>query len=351
MTTILFPHNGRLAARTLYFFFIMSLLFPFSSCKGKEDVDSPTAENVDFDIEIRENRHGRIFIWNVDKSGRTDSVEEDIDDLYVTKFNSVELAVSSPDPLFFGVGMESSASKVVSVKRTGDSTFRLAYEGDGEADILVWTGSKNGPTSRKIHVRGKREIHLKGIWMSCQRWHIDLEKETAEKVGKDTVFLVKEVIYNEATHSSTGGTKIYLGKLNDVYYNENNFKRYTFETWYEFRTLKLEPENASLRYLKSAMTDFDTGYDASNVFPEYWKAVSIHPANNWFDEMLEGYNKDIESLQDKGVFLHETNKGNLFGFRVYTLRKEEILDESNNTLYYVDIKNSTADHIDEFTIL
>ncbi|MCR5243627.1 MAG: hypothetical protein K6C37_02660 [Bacteroidales bacterium] len=328
----------------------MSLLFPFSSCKGKEDVDSPTAENVDFDIEIRENRHGRIFIWNVDKSGRTDSVEEDIDDLYVTKFNSVELAVSSPDPLFSGVGMESSASKVVSVKRTGDSTFRLAYEGDGEADILVWTGSKNGPTSRRIHVRGKREIHLKGIWMSCQRWHIDLEKETAEKVGKDTVFLVKEVIYNEATHSSTGGTKIYLGKLNDVYYNENNFKRYTFETWYEFRTLKLEPENASLRYLKSAMTDFDTGYDASNVFPEYWKALSIHPDNNWFHDVNDYFNQDVDVVLCKSIFLHETEQGLLAGIKTYADEKGRVSDDSSYNYYSIKILNSTYDGFEFFTL-
>lgn len=349
MTTILFPHNGRLAARTLYFFFIMSLLFPFFSCKGKEDVDSPTEENVDFDIEIRENRHGRIFIWNVDKSGRTDSIEEDIDDLYVTKFNSVELAVSSPDPLFSGVGMESSASKVVSVKRTGDSTFRLAYEGDGEADILVWTGSKNGPTSRRIHVRGKREIHLKGIWMSCQRWHIDLEKETAEKVGKDTVFLVKEVIYNEATHSSTGGTKIYLGKLNDVYY-DGGHRRCTYETWYEFNSIGIEPENASFRYLKAVMTDYDTGFDATATSSEYWKAVSIRPTDNWFDEMLDGYDEDISSLTGRRIFLHETEYGNLLGFRVYTVEKGRINETSTNSLYFVDINNSVADGIDDFAI-
>ncbi len=348
MTTILFPHNGRLAARPLYFFFIVSLFFPLSGCKDKENVDSPTAENVDFDIEIRENRHGRIFIWNVGKSGRTDSVEEDIDDLYVTKYNSVELSVSSSDSRFSGVAVETSADKVVSVKRIGENTFRLGYEGDGEAAIQVWTGSKNGPTSRRIHVRGKREIHLKGIWMSCQRWHIDLEKETAEKVGKDTVFLVKEVVYNEATHSSTGGTKIYLGKDRDVYY-EGGHRRYTFETWYEYKTIGLEPENASFRYLMSAMTDFDTGHDSSAIEPEYWKAVSIHPANNWFDDIVQAVNKDVGFYLGRSLFLYESEMGMLVGFRVYKKGISLITDDSSY-YYSAKIMNSIPEDIVDFTL-
>ena len=348
MTTILFPHNGRLAARTLSFFFLLAFFPSLSGCKGKESVDSPTAESVDFDIEIRENRHGRVFIWNVDKSGRTDSVEEDIDDLYVTKYNSVELSVSSSDSRFSGVAVETSADKVVSVKRIGENTFRLGYEGDGEAAIQVWTGSKNGPTSRRIHVHGKREIHLKGIWMSCQRWHIDLEKETAEKVGKDTVFLVKEVIYNEATHSSTGGTKIYLGKDRDVYY-EGGHRRYTFETWYEYRTIGLEPENASFRYLMSAMTDFDTGHDASAIEPEYWKAVSIHPADNWFDDVVDGVYKDIGHYIGNSLFLYESEMGLVVGFRVIAREKDKLSDPP--TYYYsAKIMNSISDGVNIFTL-
>ena len=98
------------------------------------------------------------------------------------------------------------------------------------------------------------------------------------------------------------------------------------------------------------MTDFDTGHDSSAIEPEYWKAVSIHPADNWFDEVFDGYNKDVASLIGKRVFVYESEMGNIFGFKVYTVDKSRIHENPTNSLYHVDIMNSTVDLIDEFTI-
>lgn len=99
--------------------------------------------------------------WTVSKTGTTDSVSEELDEMTVTVFNTFTFTVKpdSGSGTFPGVNVKSSNTRVVQTEMNPNNTFTLKYVGDGEATITVWNGSQGGQTSTTFKVVSRRIIH------------------------------------------------------------------------------------------------------------------------------------------------------------------------------------------------
>ena len=127
-----------------------------ASCnKNKpEDKNPPVVEvaAAPFTLTAVESRNGHDYPWTISRTGVTDSVEEDLDEMYVTMYNSIVVTVN-PDGSgeFPGFNVRSSNTQVVEVKNISGNSFELqrsfAQRGT-EATIEVWNGS--GSTEQKV---------------------------------------------------------------------------------------------------------------------------------------------------------------------------------------------------------
>ncbi len=115
-----------------------------------------------FTLSAVESRNAfETFEWTVDKTGNTDSVSEELDEMTVTVFNTFTFTVKpdSGSGTFPGVNLSSSNTKVVKVNAVSKEKFTLSYVGDGEATITVWNGSQTGQTSITFKVVSRRIVH------------------------------------------------------------------------------------------------------------------------------------------------------------------------------------------------
>ena len=100
--------------------------------------------------------------WTISKTGKTDSVSEELDEMTVTSVNTFTFTVKPENGsgTFPGVNLSSSNTKVVKVNAVSKETFTLSYVGDGEATITVWNGSQSsGQTSITFKVVSRRIVH------------------------------------------------------------------------------------------------------------------------------------------------------------------------------------------------
>ena len=127
-----------------------------ASCnKNKpEDKNPPVVEvaAAPFTLTAVESRNGHDYPWTISRTGVTDSVEEDLDEMFVTMYNSIVVTVNPDGPGEFpGFNVRSSNTQVVEVKNISGNSFRLqrsfAQRGT-EATIEVWNGS--GSTEQKV---------------------------------------------------------------------------------------------------------------------------------------------------------------------------------------------------------
>lgn len=122
-----------------------------SSCqKIGDDVPSSPFTLTAHEIRCQDTR--REFDWTISKDGKTDSVLETIDDMFVTAVN--ELTVFSTA----AVSASSSNEKAVKVVLIDDKSFRLSYVADGEARITVANGSGKSRNETTFTVRAQEYI-------------------------------------------------------------------------------------------------------------------------------------------------------------------------------------------------
>ena len=144
---------------------VMSTIF--TSCQ-KIDPLNPEAEDLpeaSFTLSAIETRGTEVeFPWTISKDGKTDSVNEEIDDMYVTKYNELVININNEMSNFQGVNVTSSNTNAVVVEEFTPKSYRLKYKHDGEADITVWNGSrKKSSTTITFHVKSKKEIAPKAV--------------------------------------------------------------------------------------------------------------------------------------------------------------------------------------------
>jgi hypothetical protein len=98
------------------------------------------------------------FDWTISQSGVTDSVNEEVDDMYVTAFNSVVVTVTpEQEGAFDGFNVRSSNPNAVKVTPLDKHSFEMKrpFGGsvDGEATVEVWNGS--GAAQQKVSFKVK----------------------------------------------------------------------------------------------------------------------------------------------------------------------------------------------------
>ena len=101
--------------------------------------------------------------WTVSKTGITDSVSEELDEMTVTSVNTFTFT-AKPEKgdaaAFPGINVKSSNTAIVMPSAVKNNIFTLKYVGDGEATITVWNGSQSsGQTSITFKVVSRRIVH------------------------------------------------------------------------------------------------------------------------------------------------------------------------------------------------
>ena len=137
----------------------------FAGC-GKDSVNDKNPAEVEtpaapFTLTAVETRGlAGSFDWTISRSGVTDSVNEDIDEMYVTAFNSVVVTVTpeaGSSAVYDGFNVRSSNPDAVKVTPLDKHSFEMkrpfGATVNGDADVEVWNGS--GSTQQKVSFKVK----------------------------------------------------------------------------------------------------------------------------------------------------------------------------------------------------
>ena len=137
----------------------------FAGC-GKDSVNDKNPAEVEtpaapFTLTAVETRGlAGSFDWTISRSGVTDSVNEDIDEMYVTAFNSVVVTVTpeaGSSAAYEGFNVRSSNPDAVKVTPLDKHSFEMkrpfGATVNGEADVEVWNGS--GSSQQKVSFKVK----------------------------------------------------------------------------------------------------------------------------------------------------------------------------------------------------
>ena len=136
------------------------------SCdKDKPDEKNPPVVEVPaapFTLTAVESRNGHDYPWTISRAGVTDSVEEELDEMWLTMYNSIVVTVNPDGPGEFpGFNVRSSNTQVVEVKNISGNSFELqrsfAQRGT-EATIEVWNGSGSTMQKTSFQVKAKQMI-------------------------------------------------------------------------------------------------------------------------------------------------------------------------------------------------
>lgn len=146
----------------------------FAGC-GKDSVNDKNPAEVEtpaapFTLTAVETRGlAGNFDWTISRSGVTDSVNEDIDEMYVTAFNSVVVTVTpeaGSSAVYDGFNVRSSNPDAVKVTPLDKHSFEVKRPfggADGDATVEVWNGSGNqkfGTTFKVKSVKVVEATHM-----------------------------------------------------------------------------------------------------------------------------------------------------------------------------------------------
>lgn len=107
-----------------------------------------------------------VLPWAISKDGRTDSLEDSIDDMYVTAYNQLTLNVEPDVAGFQGVNVRSTNANIVRVTKVDDRHYSLSYIADGEATVEVWNGKSGSEQKTAFRVKAQKVIEVeKVIWL------------------------------------------------------------------------------------------------------------------------------------------------------------------------------------------
>lgn len=135
----------------------IAALMSNTSCQKDPNIDTGLAAEK-FTLSAHERRcqeTEKTFDWTISPSGKTDSVDESIDDMYVTTVNELTLSSTA------SVNVSSTNPKAVAVQKLSATSYRLTYVADGEADIQVWNGGNSfnrGANKTQFHVKAQNLV-------------------------------------------------------------------------------------------------------------------------------------------------------------------------------------------------
>ena len=153
------------------------------SCKkDNPEAGNPTVDDTisaaPFTLTALEDRgaYGKLE-WTVSKTGTTDSVSEELDEMTVTSVNTFTFT-AEPEKggaaAFPGINVKSSNTAVVMPSAVKNNTFTLKYVGDGEATITVWNGSQGGQTSTTFKVVSRHLVKPEALRFIVDGKNVDV---------------------------------------------------------------------------------------------------------------------------------------------------------------------------------
>lgn len=252
----------------------------FSSCKKIDDDPSETYPAAAFTLSAVEDRYTYFnFPWTISKTGVTDSVNEDIDKMYVTKYNTLTLEVKGTGAGFQGVNVKSSNAEAVRVTQLDANHYDLSYLKDGEADISVWNGGKKDEVRTTFHVTAKEAIYPTAAVfvldegteneqiVKATEWFID-EKDNFFRYYDGLINVHKPLDYRSLYANNAEGFQIFI----DPKEGEEEFPGIIHTV--RFKTI--EPENTSFRTM---------GFNAT-----MYRSFMISPIDKDWKDYLETNN-------------------------------------------------------------
>ncbi len=262
----------------------------FTSCKKVDtDQSGDSLPAAGFTLTAEEDRFTYFnFPWTISKAGVTDSVNEDSDKMYVTKYNTVTLVVKPSSPASFqGVNVRSSNAAAVRVTKLDETHYDLSYLKDGEADISVWNGGKNDEIRTTFHVTAKD-----AIYPTAAVFVLD------EGTENETEVRAKEWFVDEKTeffryydgfinvHKPLDYRSLYKTNAFDIFINANEgVTTYPPKVLHTIRFKTLEPENTSFRNLIFASSKYNEC--AYKDWKEYLQSENL--STDWWDSWTGDY--------------------------------------------------------------
>lgn len=245
------------------------------------------------------------YRWTISKSGVTDSVSEELDQMYVTRYNTVTLEVKPTGAGFQGVNVRSSNPASVRVTQLDQTHYDLSYLKEGEADITVWNGGRKDEVRTTFHVKAERAVYPTAAVfifdegterekeIKCTEWFID-EKQNFESYYQRFTNYHKELDGRDLFKND--GFHIVL-KSDEV--SVEDYDALPVKLMHSVRLLKLEPENTSFNYLYFNAKEYNEHLmenyypDISPTWAEYLESEDLR--SDW-GTPWDGYARDFDKV-------------------------------------------------------
>ena len=263
------------------------------SCNGKGgEENNPQVQDLPecaFTLKADETRDTdpTVFRWTISPSGSTDSVDEAIDHMYVTKYNTLTLLVEPSGTGFQGVNVRSTNTSAVRVTQVDQKHYNLSYQADGKATIEVWNG--NGANKTAFEVNAKDIIYIEKVI-----WEIDGKEHPLKYVFKsqlEQINMEHKLIHPEEYNLTVEDYDWDRLKKSERFLNVEYLNEATKGVVHHMSFLRVEPENTSYRNLE---------FEASRFYSDFW----IQRANEWYGHTWkwDNYNGPIEGLKSDVYF-------------------------------------------------
>lgn len=197
---------------------------------------------MDFDLKVTEVRQSHTFEWDVvGNKISIDPAEQELQELWVTSWNTCTVYAIGKDATFEGVNFSSSNAKAVKINKVDAESATLEWVSNSDTPITITASA--GDYTHSFQVYSKQVIRLVGFHVFVD--HGDgVEKEYHHtRIGEPSFGI--RIEQEGATYG----------------------KRETYTKRVTLRWGKLEPENASFRFVRK--------YDEKVAYPSAETRMSI----------------------------------------------------------------------------
>lgn len=197
----------------------------FVSCGDQLNPKPEQVPSCDFDLKVTEVRQSHTFEWDVvGNQINIDKSEQELQELWVTSWNTCTVYAIGKDATFEGVNFSSSNAKAVKINKVDAESATLEWVSDSDTPVTITASA--GDYTHSFQVYSKQVIRLVGFHVFVD--HGDgVEKEYVhEKPGENSIIV--KIEQEGATYG----------------------KRETYTKRVTLRWGKLEPENASFRFVR-----------------------------------------------------------------------------------------------------
>lgn len=280
----------------------------FVSCGDQLNPKPEQVPSVDFDLRVSELRQSHTFEWNVagNKIG-IDPAEQELQELWVTKWNTCTVFAIGKEPSFQGVNFSSSNPKSVRINKVDGNRATLEWVGDSDTPVTITASA--GDYTHSFQVYSKDVIRLAGVEF-FHDFYLD---------GNETRDVAKATEPNEFGEfmDFTGWSPVQP----DLKWNERGP--------IHVRIGKLVPENASFRYVVKTDIQENVRNSEDRMMKDFVPNGLVH--------------KDFSEFQGKETYLnkndHDIRQGDYILFYFNVDSKEPVNKENRISGFYYTWRN------------